>query len=336
MSDHGPRALIRAYERHRRSGDAMVLATVIRARGSTYRSPGARMLIPESGAATGIVGGGCFDSDLMEQARGVFESGCPQRLVYDMRAPDEAIWGLGLGCEGEVTLYLQRLDGPEGNPIACLRRLYEADRGGRIVTLLDPHESWLGGHSWLDGEAPAFARVPEADSGLIRTPEGATLFIDRFTPPARLLICGAGVDAVPLTRLALGLGWRVTVLDHRPGHVRPDRFPEGTKLVAFDGALPPDTEADAAVVMSHHLEADRAYLAALAETSVGYLGVLGPTARRQRLLEELGETAGLAGRLRGPVGLDLGGELPEEIALSAIAEIQAVLNARAAKPLTAR
>ena len=309
----------------------MVLATVIRTRGSTYRKAGARMLMTAEGDATGIVGGGCFDSDLLEQAQAVAREGKPRSLVYDMRSPDEAIWGLGLGCEGEVTLFLQPLS-DEGNPLLCLEELMADDRPGRIVTLLESANGSPPGFSWIAGGSSGPVAIDGEETGFRSgTPP---VFVDGFRPPPRLLICGAGVDAVPLARQGLQLGWRVTVLDHRPGHVRAERFPDDAEVAHFNGALTPlMARADAAVVMSHNLNADRDYLRALAGTKIGYLGALGPTARRERLLEELADES-LPDRLRGPVGLDLGGELPEEIALSITAEIQAFLHAARGRPLT--
>ena len=333
MSEHGVQALVRAHAENQAAGVPMVLATVIRSRGSTYRKPGARMLMCADGNATGIVGGGCFDSDLLEQARAVGEEDKPVSLVYDMRSPDEAIWGLGLGCEGEVTLFLQPLH-EHGNPLGCLEKLLEADRPGRVVTLLAPAAGMPAGFSWIAEGGNAPVEIGPDQCGYC---EGdPPLFVDAFEPPPRLLICGAGVDAVPLARQGLQLGWRVTVLDHRPGHVRADRFPDDVQVAHFDGAVTPLMKrADAAVVMSHNLDADRNYLRSLAQTEIGYLGTLGPAARRARLLEELGDQA-LAERLRGPVGLDLGGELPEEIALSIAAEIQAYLHDARGQTLTRR
>ncbi len=157
----------------------------------------------------------------------------------------------------------------------------------------------------------------------------------RIEPAPRLLICGAGPDAVPMARLAADLGWRCTLTDHRPAYARAERFPESCELIRtrpeqLSGAL--DLSGfSAAIVMSHHVEHDARYLEQLVRHEPAYLGVLGPEARRQRLEEQLGIAPG---RLRGPAGLDIGAELPGSIALSVLAEIHAALNGRTGGPLT--
>ena len=320
MSRHDTRGLIRAWRDARKSGAALVLATVTHTSGSTYRKAGARMLIGDQGVIAGVVGGGCFDQDLVERSTQVQRAGLGTTVVYDLRSPDEAVWGLGLGCEGLVELFLQPLndEADDGHPIHCLAAAL-ARGGGRVATLTDGDRP---GHTWLlaDDEQPPSAGV----------------FVDTVRPPLHLAVCGAGVDAVPLVAMAAQLGWQVSVLDHRPAYLEPSRFPAACQLLHFTGRLPAAAEdADAVVVMSHHLATDRRYLQQWADRACRYIGVLGPAARRQRLLRELGgHAAALRDRLRGPVGLELGGELPEEVALSMLAEIQAWRHDRPGLPLT--
>jgi xanthine/CO dehydrogenase XdhC/CoxF family maturation factor len=170
--------------------------------------------------------------------------------------------------------------------------------------------------------------VPPAQTRL----EGRRFTIAAERVPA-LLICGAGPDTEPVASLASMLGWQVTVVDHRPAYIEAGRFGKSARLLQTD---PPQLDAavnlgaiDAAVVMSHHLVADGQYLEVLARSAIPYVGLLGPAARRERLYAELGVRAdALKPRLRAPVGLDLGGRTPEAIALSIVAEIQAVLHDR--------
>jgi xanthine/CO dehydrogenase XdhC/CoxF family maturation factor len=157
--------------------------------------------------------------------------------------------------------------------------------------------------------------------------------------PVRLLVLGGGPDAVPLVRIARELGWYVTVVDHRRAYVERmasagvDQALE-TNPAALDANLDPD-DFDAAIIMSHHLQSDRAYLRALATSAVPYIGLLGPRARRERLLADLGpNAAALAPRIYGPVGLDLGADTPQGIALAVVAEIHAVLKGRSPRHLS--
>jgi xanthine/CO dehydrogenase XdhC/CoxF family maturation factor len=156
-----------------------------------------------------------------------------------------------------------------------------------------------------------------------------------------LLLCGAGPDAEPVVRMASQVGWQVAVVDHRPAYVEAARFQDAVRVATVDAAVPGALVAldgfDAAVVMSHNLVADGRYLAALAVSSIPYVGLLGPAARRERLYAELGPLAeALRPRLRAPVGLDLGGASPEAIALSIVAELQASLHGRSGTPFSAR
>ena len=165
------------------------------------------------------------------------------------------------------------------------------------------------------------------------------IFVAAVAPPPRLLLLGGGPDARPVARLADFLGWRVVVVDHRPAYLDPAQFPQGTRLVEsaaadFAAALRLD-DFFAAIVMSHHLDSDLHYLRALASSAVPYVGLLGPAARREKLLADLGDPLpSLRARLRAPVGLDIGGRTPEAIALSIVGEVQAALSGRGGRPFT--
>ena len=179
-----------------------------------------------------------------------------------------------------------------------------------------------------------------AATTIVRAPRlDVELFVTSIAPPPRLLLLGGGPDARPVAELADFLGWRVTVVDHRATYLVPARFPATAKLVETRPAELASAVklADhvAAIVMSHHLESDLNYLRALAASPVPYVGLLGPAARRERLLQDLGaDAAGLRERLRAPVGLDIGGRSPESIALSIVGEVHAALNGRGGRPFT--
>ncbi len=165
----------------------------------------------------------------------------------------------------------------------------------------------------------------------LATEAGATVLFAPLKPIPRLLVLGAGLDAVPLVAMTAELGWFVTVADHRPAYLARGGFARAERAVLVEpGALSRSLDLaafDAIIVMSHHLATDREYLAELATVDARYLGVLGPRARRARLLADLGaEARGLDARLRGPVGIDIGADSPESIALSIVADLQATLS----------
>ena len=332
-----------------RGASALVLATVVATEGSTYRKPGAMLLSNEAGEFAGLISGGCLESDLVAQARDVLESGKPQRLSYDLKDDDELVLGLGLGCGGAVHLLLQRV--VPANDFAPLGPLFdrlgegrrcqlglviEGERLGEAALVDDQGEPW-GPEPLVEALAgapsPRPGRAGRARSVSLESGTEQMLCVD-VRPTPRVLICGAGLDALPLAAQVLALGWRCTVTDHRPASLaaerlpaevesvcaRPDRVGEAVDLAAFD----------AAVVMTHHVEHDASYLAQLAEHDMAYLGVLGPRARRDQLLQTIGKPDL---PVRGPVGLDLGAELPEAIALAVMAEIHAVLAGRQAGSL---
>ena len=329
------------------AGEAVVAALVIETRGSTYRKPGALMLFSSSGARAGLLSGGCLEGDLQEHARTMM-SGGPTVLdrSYDSRGSDDPIWGLGLGCEGLMRVLLWRLDAGGGRETLAGLLAAEQQRepaalavdvtDGRSVLATGDHRS-----PGLSGVVDETRLLAAASDALSR--RGAVLHDGVFSFSAArvptLLLCGGGPDAEPVQRMASLLGWRVTVVDHRPAYIDAARFPGATSVLQIDPEDPSATIVlegfDAAVVMSHHLVADGRYLAALARSRVPYVGLLGPAARRERLYAELGPAAeALRPRLRAPVGLDLGGRTPEDIALSIVAEIQAALHDRRGGPFS--
>jgi xanthine/CO dehydrogenase XdhC/CoxF family maturation factor len=320
-----------------------VLATVVATAGSTYRKPGARMLILADGSYFGLLTGGCFESDLGLHAQQVLKSGVSRAVEYDIRGPDDALFGTGAGCEGAMRVLLEPADA--GSPAAtALAAAGQATRAGRMTSLVMVHDAAdlnLGTHgpaaplpdALIDAANQSLAmrssRQVEFQSGARRT----RAFCQYLAPPPHLLICGAGPDAQCVFSAARTLGWRVTVVDHRPAFAIPARFPGAAVLLAKASALRAQVDlahCHAAVVMSHHLVSDEAYLRELAEAGVpAYVGLLGPAARRKRIAEELGQSAvGLRPRLHGPVGIDIGATTPEGIALAIVSQIHAWLAGR--------
>ncbi|MGB5409957.1 MAG: XdhC family protein [Woeseiaceae bacterium] len=285
--------VLQFFDEHRRCGEPLVLATVIETRGSTYSKTGEHMLIDADGHFRGMLSGGCLEGDLAMRARVVIESGEPQTVRYNLADGDDEVWGLGIGCDGEMEVLLQLLD--------------------------DDYEPFTGIASILQGED---AGIVALDIG-----DGETLeFL--VSPPPSVLILGAGLDAEPLVRIASELGWRCTVVDHRPAYVNHGDFRSALQkycIPAEELAGQLDlARYDMAVVMSHNLASDRSYLRQLAASEIGYVGLLGPGNRRERLLQELEHGAdGLRQRLHGPAGLRIGGRGASSIALAIVAEMHA-------------
>lgn len=355
----GLTALLEFYHAHRQD-KALVLGTVSATEGSTYRKPGAMMLIAADGSYQGLISGGCLEADLASRAENVFAQGKTLDVCYDMSQGDDFAWGLGLGCEGTIQLLLQRLDRSDDfGFLETLQQAWQQRRGGMLCLVTSSSDStYPAGCFWLDC-GPRFSRSqPESLSRLklptksllsepqdrsrryrqvsIDTANGQlkVLLIPILPPPA-ILICGAGHDAVPAARLAAEMGWDCTVVDHRPGFARAERFPEScdVRLLQPDelSAQIPLEAVDAAIVMTHHLGHDRKYLSQVVKAGIAYIGLLGPRARRDRLLKEIDA---LDVHVHGPAGLDIGAEMPESIALAIIAEIHAFLNQRDGSMLT--
>lgn len=346
-------ALLDFYRQHK-ADESLVLVTIIATEGSTYRKPGAMMLISRDQQFEGMISGGCLEGDLLHHAADVFVSGEPKFVTYDMHADEDLVWSLGLGCDGVIHLMLQRLD--RELDFGFLQPLDEwhADRRATLLALTTRSVTGPPLASWALTDEPGEAVGEQALLGLLsdasedKWPDWRyrrvrisddkadyeTILVN-IPPQTRVLVCGAGPDAVPVASTLSGLDWEVIVYDHRPAFAKKERFPlkcsviQGrperlSELVNLDGI-------DAAVVMSHHLENDSSYLAQLAASEIPYIGCLGPRARRQKLKEM---AACPERTVFGPVGLDIGAELPEAIALSLVAEIHAVLNQRSGLPLT--
>jgi xanthine/CO dehydrogenase XdhC/CoxF family maturation factor len=328
-----------------RDGSARVLATVVATAGSTYRKPGARMLIMADGSYFGLLSGGCLEADLNIHAREVLESGIPRAVEYDMRGPDDILFGIGAGCEGAMRVLLEPA-GSASPAAAALANAGRATRLGKATSLVVVHESAslpLGTYDAAGPLPPVLAAASElavserASREIDFTAGGrrARAFVQFLAPPPHLLICGAGPDAEPVVNTALALGWRVTVVDHRPAYALAQRFPEAVVKLADARELRSQLDLEtchAVVVMSHHLPSDVEYLSQLADAGMpDYVGLLGPAARRRRIAEELGARAEkLVSRIHGPVGIDIGAVTPEGIALAIVTEIHAWLAGRSA------
>jgi xanthine dehydrogenase accessory factor len=332
--------------------------------GSTYRKPGALMLIAANGDYSGLLSGGCLEGDLREHALSVIETGEPRIVSYDMFGPDDLLWGLGLGCEGAMRILLLRA-GPDRDwqPLTHLARSLASHTPTAVGIVLE--SGWpelpIGAIALSEGasavslpgtlspQARATLAGPivqaaldrSVQSGRAASAEGSSPFWKLFslplTLPPKLLLLGAGPDAAPIVDFAARVNWKVTLVDHRPAYADPSHFPSAERVIlARPENLAGAVELkhfSATVVMSHHLPSDLSYLGTLAETAIPYVGLLGPAPRREKLLNDLGERARqLRPRLHAPVGLALGGRSPESIALAIVAEIHAFVHGATARP----
>ena len=333
----------------------MALATIVGVRGSTYRREGARLLVPAEGKPVGTISGGCLEGDVRAAAAEVMEEGVPRLLHFDLTADDEVVWGWGLGCNGVVDVFVEPGEGAADSARALSRAIDdqrslasvtvvqapggEVALGGRMLVHPDgTREGSLGDPAIDDAAAgEALRALREERSRSVRLPGGVRLFVESLLPPLRLLVCGAGHDAIPLVRDAGDLGWNVQVVDDRDAFLKPHRFPGASGFVKtepIDAARTAGVDGRTfVVVMSHNFLRDKDYLRSFLGTPAPYIGMLGPSARLERLLDELRregfepDPAHLR-VVHGPAGLDLGGDGPEEVAWAIVAEILAVRNRR--------
>jgi xanthine/CO dehydrogenase XdhC/CoxF family maturation factor len=304
-----------------------VLATLVSVEGSSYRRPGARMLISAGRRRIGSISGGCLEEDLVERSARVRSTGRPEVVTYDTTTENDLVWGVGLGCHGIVRILLEPVAPRPPWALAAAENL----RAGRSTELAVVWEN--AGGALGTGLAGATAAGE------------AGIFTESVSAPTALAIFGAGDDARPLARIAVELGWSVTVADPRPSMLTGARFPGAAGLVlgpadelAARAAPPPGS---LAVIMTHHYRHDLPLLRHLLALPLAYLGLLGPRVRAERLLGEIAAgglaiTPEMRSRLHAPVGLDLGADSPGEVALSIIAEMRASLSGRDARPLRDR
>ena len=356
------REVLAAIAELKARGEPMALATIVATRGSTYRRAGARLLVPAHGEPIGNLSAGCLEDDVARAGREVMASGVPRLLSFDMTADGEEVWGYGLGCNGAIDVFVEPAASAVetaaafgqaiavNRPAALVTVIESRDRdvvqpGARLLVSADGTEH--GGISpSLDAAARESAhRALRDGSSRVEDLGDATAFVEVARPPLRLVVCGAGHDAIPLVRQAAAIGWRVVVADVRRALLNLDRFPEAAGFVDVGppeaaAAIGPD-DRTAVILMSHNYLRDGEYLRSFAEAgvaSLAYLGLLGPRERSAKLLAAL-QSEGLSltdadrAKLHAPAGLDLGAEEPEEVAAAIVAEILSVERGHSGRPL---
>jgi len=323
-TDGGTIGLLDELDRLHAGGEAAVLGIVVATEGSTYRKPGAVVLLGRDGMRHGVISGGCLEPELERRAQIVFDDGRAALIDFDTRSDEDLVFGSGTGCRGRVHLLL--LPQPPHAPLAQALR-HAADGGENLVVALalasdatgagSAHidaGSALAHHAWRWGADGA--ETAQAVAG------GVEL---RIAPSRRILLLGAGPETPALLALARQFGWHVEIVEHRQ---RWSVFAADARHVhAFAPAAAAvrwqPRRFDAVIIMSHNYALDLQQLRLCARGAIGYVGLLGPPARRDALLADLGADAeSLSARLHAPVGLDLGGSGPEAIALAIVAELQ--------------
>ena len=353
------KAIISAHDSAAAAGKRTALATVVHVEGSSYRRPGARMLVDDEGMVTGAISGGCLEGDALRKSLFAISQNSSRLVTYDTSDESDMSIGIQLGCEGLIQVLFEPIDpsDPE-NPIELIRTAIAFRQYAVLSTLFNLQEKSnpQPGTTCLllsDGLIKGHASKEDFHQQLIMDMQDAlqscfsafktyahestsiTAFIEVLPPPISLVIVGAGNDAVPMMQFSSALGWDVRVVDGRNTHARPERFAAACQVLVSHPEkvleqLPMD-ERTVFVMMTHNYNYDKAMLKALLPTVTPYIGMLGPKKKLNRMLDELKQegisiTDEMLEKIFGPTGLEIGAETPEEIALSIIAEIQAVIN----------
>jgi xanthine/CO dehydrogenase XdhC/CoxF family maturation factor len=352
------KSIVTEYRKINFAEKKAALATVVKVRGSSYRSPGARMLITDDGKWVGSISGGCLEGDALRKARKVMTDKVPFTVTYDTREESNQNLGIGLGCNGVIDVLIEPLDArDENNAAAFFERMISTNSPLALATVF-VDDNGLAGKKILvtpeetrwdelpDSQLKQFvvrdlrllfdSKISEAKKYTIQGKE-TEVFIELLQPSISLIIFGGGFDARPVSHLAKSLGWDVTVTDECVAHIAPLFFPTADKLslcqrsfIDRDFDITPYT---ACVLMSHNYEYDRDVLRKLIKTPTPFIGILGPRKRFDKMLVEFGQegielSAEDHNRIHSPIGLDIGAEAADEIAVSIVAEIQSKFSNR--------
>lgn len=344
------KAIIEAYKKIDLSQRRVALATVVRVRGSSYRSPGARMLIMDDGKWVGSISGGCLEGDALRKARKVMSDNVPLTVTYDTSEDSNQNLGIGLGCNGIIDVLIEPVDNSQPHDsIKLFERIISASEPVALATifsnslyqseklLINKEKQTL--MSFADSKmnelvladlAEVFETKKSESKEYIFEGTPVEVFVELIQPSVSLMIFGGGFDARPVSHLAKSMGWDVTVTDECVAHIAPLFFPSADKLslcsrqfIDRDFHITPFT---ACVLMSHNYEYDRDVLKKLLKSVSPYIGILGPRKRFEKMIREFQDegihlTSDDLHRIHSPIGLDIGAEAPDEIALSIISEI---------------
>lgn len=354
--------IIQAYDAAFAAGQKTALATVVSVEGSSYRRPGARMLVREDGMLTGAISGGCLEGDALRKALLAINENRNKLVTYDTSDEDDARFGVQLGCNGIVHILFEPIQVESlNNPIALLKRFAARRSPAVLVSLFSLEDKMLQpGLCMLAADGDVWDNFPQGLGVWIQQDlrlkaleafsqnrsstnsyeaEGArlTAYVELLQPPLSLVICGAGNDAIPLAKAGDLMGWDVHIVDGRQSHANTTRFPHVSSVIVAKAEQALEQAAidnrTAWVLMTHNYNYDLEVLQQLVQTDCKYIGILGPQKKMQRMLDELDEKGVQLNedqrqQIYSPVGLDIGAETAEEIAISIAAEIKAVFSKR--------
>ncbi|KZC98360.1 MULTISPECIES: XdhC/CoxI family protein [unclassified Thalassospira] len=322
-------AMLGTWQENRDSTE-WVLGTVYRTEGSAYRKAGAMMLINGHGQQFGLLSGGCLEADIIRNARRAMVTGKPVMLTYDGTDEDDLSFKLGVGCGGTVYIMLQPLGSANDLGLGDLYEALQKRQSGLYFQKIDAVEGYFEAGA-LYGQRPAHIENREDGNWLV-TP---------IQPEPHVLVVGGGLDARPVIGIAHQMGWQTTLVDPRPANARAEHFQAAGKILRkIDGDLATyvtDHKVDAVILMAHSVSIDAAALAVLCDAPIKHLSALGPRHRFRDVLNEAGISRNdLAFDISSPAGLDIGGQLPESIALSMLSGIHAALFKQSAAPALAQ
>lgn len=341
-------AMLQPYLQHDHE-PGWCLAMVISKEGSSYRTPGAMMLIDPLGQSTGMVSGGCLEADVVRRSRAVLHADQPRYIEYDMVDDESFAAELGIGCRGKIGVFVQPVTPACHQLLKLMLQELKQGRSCYLAQVFDESiEAQAATIMLLDAELQSLAYLGEqVKPASFNRQQQHNFFraddqcwsVTRFQPPLNLAVFGGGTDARPLVEMAAILGWQVSVIDHRPAYASRRYFPAASNLIkqAPEVLVSDQLKIDAALVLTHNLKLDAQWLQWIfsSDRIPFYVGLLGPEERKNRVLEMVAEVDKqvLHEQVRGPVGIDLGGELPESIALSMLADIHACWHGGKASPL---
>ena len=356
--------IIIAFDKAQSKGKQAALATVVSVEGSSYRKEGARMLITEEGELTGAISGGCLEGDALRKALFVMHEKKAKLVIYDTSNEDDVEVGFQLGCNGIIHVLIEPINSDELlNPISLLKEVVNTRQAVILTTMFSLNRNVIQKGTCLllkaDGTVlntiidDPLASLVMADMRTVLATDNSsiktyvnedielTAFINIIKPQIALILIGAGNDAIPIVKMGELLGWKVTVADGRPDYANKKRFSSGCQVVVAKpekifSCLDIDSQT-MFVLMTHNYNYDLAMLRQLLQLDVRYIGILGSRGKISRMVEELInegiDVEKKLSKIYSPVGIDIGAESPEEIALSIVSEIQSVLSGHPVKHL---
>ena len=351
--------IINAYDKAVLAGKSTALATVVHVDGSSYRRPGARMLVDDEGFLTGAISGGCLEGDALRKAMLALSQQKTKLVTYDTSNEDDMTIGIQLGCAGIIQVLFEPINSLSAyNPIELIRKSISTRQKAVLLTLFNldnknqeqggtylllQQDGILSGHiqhqDFQDALVNDMKDVLQSGKSIFKSYEdqykSITAFIEFMQPTVSLVIVGAGNDAIPMMQIANTLGWDIRVVDGRNTHAKPEKFQTACQVLVSKPEdvlkqLPID-DRTAFVMMTHNYNYDMAMLKALLPMDIPYIGMLGPKKKTARMLKEIQDAGvkideSMLEKVYGPTGLELGAETPEEIALSITSEILSVMN----------